>query len=231
MSRWRAVGIHLGVSVAVGVMLLLLIVSLWFPGVLFRISGGLTGLLIVMGVDVVLGPLLTLVVFKPGKPGLKLDMACIVTLQVLCLMAGIWIVRQERPLAIVYAYDTFYSVKAQDFAIAGADRAALDRVAGGYPKLVLVDLPADPEAAGQLAFQSQFGGQPLFMQTDRYREFPPQPESIMRNISLLRRQAEEQTGRTGAELAGCLIARFVSAETRGFVCFDAPKRRLSQHFD
>ena len=36
-------------------------------------------------VDVVLGPGLTLMVFKPGKPGLKFDMAAIVVLQMVAL--------------------------------------------------------------------------------------------------------------------------------------------------
>lgn len=38
-------------------------------------------MLLIMGADIVLGPLLTLVVYKAGKKSLRFDLACIVTLQ------------------------------------------------------------------------------------------------------------------------------------------------------
>ena len=80
-SRWRASGLHLAISAAVAAGSLALILGLWFPGPLFEAAGGLGLLYLLVGVDVVLGPLLTMIVFKPGKPGLKLDVAVIGTLR------------------------------------------------------------------------------------------------------------------------------------------------------
>ena len=84
MSRWRAFAIHFGISMLVFLLLLAIILVFWFPGILFNIDGGWTGLRIIIGVDLVLGPLLTLVVFKAGKPGLKFDLACIGLFQAAC---------------------------------------------------------------------------------------------------------------------------------------------------
>jgi len=101
MSRWKASAIHLSMSLIVVAALLAVILLRWYPGILFSVDGGLVGLQIVIGVDLVLGPLLTLVVFKAGKPGLRFDLSCIAIAQISCLAAGVWIVYKERPIALV----------------------------------------------------------------------------------------------------------------------------------
>ena len=106
MNRWKAFALHFALSVAVFASLLGIIMTLWYPGVLFNIDGGWSGLKLVMGVDVILGPLLTLVIFRAGKPGLKFDLGCIAALQIACMTAGVWVVYQSRPIALVFAYDT-----------------------------------------------------------------------------------------------------------------------------
>ncbi len=70
MSRWKAAGIHLSASMLVFLVLLTIVMQLWYPGILFRIDGGWSGLSLVLAVHLVAGPLLTLIVFKSGKPGL-----------------------------------------------------------------------------------------------------------------------------------------------------------------
>jgi hypothetical protein len=46
------------------------------------------------GRDLALGPLLTLIVFEPGKPSLKFDLSCIVLLQLGALLYGGTIINQ-----------------------------------------------------------------------------------------------------------------------------------------
>ncbi len=82
---------------------------------LLRTDGGWQGLRLLLGVDLVLGPLLTLIVYRAGKPGLRFDLTAIGIIQATCLAAGIWIVHGERPLAMVYSDGSFYSVTAQSF--------------------------------------------------------------------------------------------------------------------
>ncbi|KAB0769044.1 hypothetical protein F7O87_33620, partial [Pseudomonas aeruginosa] len=62
-SRWRAFFIHLLISLAIFIVLLAIICLWWYPGALFEIAGGWQGVRIVAAVDMVLGPLLTLVVY------------------------------------------------------------------------------------------------------------------------------------------------------------------------
>ncbi|MFZ4790954.1 MAG: hypothetical protein ACOYMW_08700 [Candidatus Competibacteraceae bacterium] len=69
MTRFRAFAIHLTASASIVLALLGLMRWVWYPAPYFEINGGWIVLRILAGVDVVLGPLLTLIVFKPGKPG------------------------------------------------------------------------------------------------------------------------------------------------------------------
>ena len=77
MSRWKAGGLHFLISLAIFLGLLAVIVLQWYPGILFNIDSGWAGLQLVIGVDLIAGPLLTLVVFKTGTQGLSFDLSCI----------------------------------------------------------------------------------------------------------------------------------------------------------
>src|SRR5207237_5351990 len=87
-TRWQASATHLLISVLIGLAMLLLMLELWYPSPLFEAAGGNGLFLIVVGVDIVIGPLITLVIFKRGKPGLKLDLALIAVLQLAALTYG-----------------------------------------------------------------------------------------------------------------------------------------------
>ena len=77
MSRFSAFSIHLGISFLIFLLLAYLVVFQWYPGIFFDNDGGWRGMRIIVAVDLVLGPLLTLVVFKAGKPGLRTDLTLI----------------------------------------------------------------------------------------------------------------------------------------------------------
>ena len=66
-GRIKAFLIHLGISLVILFVLLYLLVFVWYPPPLFAADGGMQGLKIILGVDLVLGPLLTLMVYNPAK--------------------------------------------------------------------------------------------------------------------------------------------------------------------
>ena len=91
-SRWQAAGTHFLICVAIAVVVVVLMLEVWYPRPLFEAAGGNGLLYILVGVDVILGPLLTLVVFKAGKRGMKFDLAAIAAVQVAALIYGCHIV-------------------------------------------------------------------------------------------------------------------------------------------
>tara|TARA_B100001971_G_scaffold120710_3_gene111164 strand:+ start:1752 stop:2582 length:831 start_codon:yes stop_codon:yes gene_type:complete len=121
MSRYQASFYHFLISLSVFVVLAYLVLFVWYPDFFYAIDGGWEGMRIIIGVDLILGPVLTLVVFKAGKPGLKFDLAAIGIFQSACLAAGVYIVYSERPIFFIYHEKHFYSSSADTFTSYGVE--------------------------------------------------------------------------------------------------------------
>lgn len=228
MNRCKASGIHFLISLTVFCFLLAVILLVWYPGLLFDLNGGWEGLRIVIGVDLVLGPLLTLIVFKEGKPSLKFDLSAIAIFQSVCLLGGVWIVYEERPVVLAFEYDSIYSLSAREFKNYGNDLAALEEFSGNYPKWVFIDLPTDNAEAFRFSYERQLNDLPLFADAARYRQLPDTEAELIRD-------AEEFKVGVQAEIEQelsdeCLLARFISSSQQVYVCVDASTRTITDFY-
>ena len=124
-NRFVAFAIHLTLSLLVFSTLVVMMLVYWFPGELFFMDGGWEGLKLVAMVDLVLGPALTLILFKPGKPKLWFDMSVIAALQIAALSYGFYTTYHERTLAVVFADNEFAAVSASDIEKAGETLSTL----------------------------------------------------------------------------------------------------------
>lgn len=115
-SRLRAGGIHFCVSLLVALFAAALVFFLWYPFPYREISGGRDLFLLVVTVDVILGPLITLAVFNRAKPWqeLKRDLAVVALIQLSALGYGMWTVFLARPVHLVFEYNRFRVVHAVD---------------------------------------------------------------------------------------------------------------------
>ena len=115
-DRFKVSGIHLGISLGVALLAAALVFGLWYPYPYREISGGRELFLLVITVDVILGPLITLAVFNRTKPWreLRRDLAVVVLIQVSALGYGLWTVCVARPVHLVFEYDRFRVVHAVD---------------------------------------------------------------------------------------------------------------------
>ena len=117
ISRWRAFSIHLFISIGIGAVVLALMLLLWYPHPLFYAVGGKQILMILLGVDVTLGPLITLTIFdlkKKSLSALKIDLAIVAVLQVTALLYGMSVVFQARPAYVVFNNNAFNLVTANE---------------------------------------------------------------------------------------------------------------------
>lgn len=147
VSRWQASGVHLAISLAIGVTLLLLMLTVWYPWPLFEAMGGSGLLLILCGADLVIGPLITLIVFRQGKRGMKFDLAAIAIVQLGALLYGTHIVYLARPAFIVFVKDQFEVAIAADLSPEQLSKARYPefRKAPLFgPLIVAADFPTDP---------------------------------------------------------------------------------------
>ncbi len=118
LSFWRdrlqASGIHLLLSLAVAALAAVLVFGIWYPYPYREISGGRELFLLVVSVDVILGPLITLAIFNRAKPWkvLRRDLAVVALLQLGALGYGLWTVFVARPVHMVFEKDRLRVVHA-----------------------------------------------------------------------------------------------------------------------
>lgn len=115
-TRARASLIHLGISLCISLLAAALVFGVWYPYPYREISGGRTLFLLVVCVDVVMGPLITLVIFNPLKPRkeLETDLTIVAVLQLAALSFGLLTVFVARPVHLVFEYTRMSVVHAVD---------------------------------------------------------------------------------------------------------------------
>lgn len=115
-ERLVASGLHLLVSVLFAAAASVLVYGLWYPGAFRDLADGTRLLLLIMTVDVVLGPMLTFAVFdrRKGRSHLQRDISTIALIQMVALMYGIYTVYLARPVALVFEHDRFRVISAVD---------------------------------------------------------------------------------------------------------------------
>lgn len=115
-ERARAAGIHFGLSALVAAVAGVLVFAVWYPYPYRELSGGRELFLLVVSVDVVLGPLITLAVFDRRKSTRQLvaDLLVVAALQLSALAYGLWTVFVARPVHLVFEIDRFRVVHAAD---------------------------------------------------------------------------------------------------------------------
>lgn len=127
MNRWKAAGIHLSISVVLALLMLALLYFLWFPAPYFAAAGANRLILLLMGVDVCIGPLMTLLVVNRHKPRklLRLDLSIIGVLQAIAFGYGMYVIVDARPVFIVAEVDELVMVSSHQLADADLAKGTL----------------------------------------------------------------------------------------------------------
>lgn len=101
---------HLGISLLITLLVSLLIFQIWYPYPYYKMIGGLKLMGLIMGVDLVCGPLLTFIVANPAKPKKELirDFGLIGIIQFAALCYGLNALAESRPVALAFDRDRFY---------------------------------------------------------------------------------------------------------------------------
>lgn len=115
-DRSKASAIHFAISLVLAAAAAVLVFLVWYPYPYREISGGRDLFLLVVAVDVIMGPLMTLAIFNLDKPRkeLRRDLAVVGVLQLAALTYGLWTVAIARPVHLAYEVDRFRVVHAVD---------------------------------------------------------------------------------------------------------------------
>ncbi len=190
MSRWKASATHLTICIVIAISVLLLMLFAWFPPPYFSAQGGKDLLILIFSVDVVLGPLITLIIYKHGKKGLKFDLAVIAILQLSALAYGIVALSEARPVYLVYSVDRFELINIRDIAPADMSKAKLDEyktfpLIG--PKIVAAKLPENTQESNALMFSAFAGGPDLSALPKYYVSYQSQKQNVIDHLKPLSR--------------------------------------------
>jgi hypothetical protein len=168
-SKTKAFLIHFFASAMVVGTVLALIWFAWYPAPLFDLLGAWDLIKVLVGVDLVLGPALTLLLYKPGKPKLLLDMSVVLLIQLGALSYGVAVIYSERPCYMVYTVDRFEAVSCS--VVNPADLAAntlLPQKLWYEPLYLVANMPVDPKEMNLLIDEVVFQGKPDIAERPKY---------------------------------------------------------------
>ena len=194
-SKIKALAAHLGISTGIFIVLFVLILFWWYPGLWFSIEGGWQGTRIMLVVDMVLGPLLTFIIFNPAKSrqAILFDFSCIALFQALALMWGIYAVHSQRPLAIVYWDGSFYSVDSKDLAAFDTTAADLAQFEQKLPLVIAAREPENQDEAAAGALSAFFGeGPKMYADIERFQPLSDHLERLRANSLDIQARAEKK---------------------------------------
>ncbi len=198
LTRYKAAAMHLLICILVATAVVALLWYFWYPTPYFEASGGRELLLILMGVDVVAGPLLTLIVFNPKKKSIKLDMSVIAALQVVALAYGLHIMYVARPVLVVFNVDRFDVVAANQIEPEDLKKAkdpALRTLSLTGPRLIAARLPSDQKERENLMF-SGLGGKDLPQMPEYYVAYDSEKTQALARAKSLTTLAKNNSGLT-----------------------------------
>lgn len=139
MTRLKAATLHTLLTLSAVGLIGAIVLPLWHPWGLYRISGVLPLLGLLLGTQLAAGPLLTLIVFKPSKKTLRTDLAVVGLLQLAFLGFGLHLLWQTRPAFVVVSELRFALVLANEVTaadLAQGSRPEWRRLPLGGPRLV-----------------------------------------------------------------------------------------------
>ena len=196
LNRYRAFAGHLFLSTCIASACAALVFFMWYPGLLAPASGVRNVFLMLLFVDVMLGPVITLIIFNPEKKAskeLKRDLTIIVLVQLAALFYGMHAVFAARPVYLVFNVDRFDLVYANEI-----DGAALAKATSkefqslplfGY-RLVAAKSPEELKVRNEILFNALSGGVDLPQMPQYYLPYAKQKTEVLKHIQPLSRLKE-----------------------------------------
>jgi len=189
MTRFKAAGIHLLLSAVIVAIVLCVMWFIWYPKGFFKLLGGSDLLLIISGVDICLGPLLTLAVYNEKKKSLKLDLAIIGVLQICALLYGTNVMFNARPVFNVFTIDRFVVTLASDLKgdpeLEKASKRKWQTLPIAGPLIVGAESPKDPVLKKEITFAAA-AGKDWNMFPKLYVEYDEQRTSVLKKAKTLK---------------------------------------------
>ncbi|MES1189786.1 MAG: TfpX/TfpZ family type IV pilin accessory protein [Steroidobacter sp.] len=218
--KLRAALWHFLITAAVGALIAALVFLVWFPPPFAAMMDGIKLFFIVLGCDLALGPLMSLVIYNHNKSRRELiiDYLIIGAIQLAALVYGVFVVAQYRPAYIAFTVDRFDVISAGDLTAEDLKQAALPqyRHAPWFgPQLVAVIKPQNAEDQYNAIFLA-LGGKDISARPKFYRPYDSRRDDIIKAIqplsTLFTKHPDRQT-----EVMNAIKAHHLNTSSAGWV--------------
>ena len=181
--RLSAASIHLGLSAIVAALASCLVFFVWYPAPFATMAGGTHLFLLLVSVDVVMGPALTAVVASATKPRRELvrDLCTIVMLQLAAFGYGLYSMALARPVALVFEIAEFRVVTAAEIEAPSLKYAPVNLRALSWqgPRLIAAVKPTDSQELLR-AVELSLAGIPLSAMPQYWRDYSAHTDAAWR---------------------------------------------------
>ncbi len=152
ITKLKATGVHLCLSLLVFVYLVYQIYFNWYPQPYFSIDGGWQGIRLIAAVDLVLGPLITFLIFDLSKSRREIvfDLMIIAIIQLGALSYGVYLTYTQRPVAIVVIDEFVVSVVMEHYGGKLESPDQLKQYSDEKPPIIFSDFPFEREAIDEI---------------------------------------------------------------------------------
>lgn len=165
---------HLSISVLIALIVIWVVFFIWYPSPVAKAVGVTHLFLMMLVIDIIIGPILSLLVYKEEKKSLKLDLAIIIVIQLSALCYGVYSIAQGRPVWVVYSIDRFELVKNNEIIDQNIQAAQSQYRNPSWlgPKFVAMQLSQRREQRNKEMFNEIFSGISLAQHPERYVPLP-----------------------------------------------------------
>ncbi|NAR74864.1 TfpX/TfpZ family type IV pilin accessory protein [Acinetobacter haemolyticus] len=181
---------HLFISAMIALIVVGLVFFVWYPMPLAEAVGVTDIFLMLLAIDVIVGPVLGWIIYKEGKKTLKMDLSIIILLQLSALFYGIYSIEQGRPVWLAYNVDRFEVVRKNEIIEDHIAQALPQYQQPSWlkPQFVGVAFAKDNNVRNDEMFQELFAGISIAQKPERYvpmAEVKTQIQQRAQNLELL----------------------------------------------
>ncbi len=181
-NKFKASMIHLALSFTLVSLIIVSVIYFWYPNDFLGITHFKDIALLIISIDLVLGPVLTFVVFAPKKKTLRFDLSVIAIIQISALAYGVNALYQAHPLFITYNHGGFNLIHANEVTPADAklDQFRISKLSS--PKLAFAKMPDDPKLQTEIMVGVDLKGEPdIDKRAEYYEPYEKHMDTILKS--------------------------------------------------
>ena len=183
---------HLSVSSLIALIITGVVFWVWYPSPLARAVNVTHIFLMMMVIDVIVGPILGFLVYKEGKKSLKFDLGVIIFLQISALLFGVYSIAQGRPAWLVFNVDRFELVRQNEIIdqhIHNAD-SKFQHAPWFGPEYVSITQSSNFKQRQADMFLEALGGISMTQQPERYKSLSFSAQQMQQKAENLKKLEE-----------------------------------------